>query len=78
MTCADVVAQAVDFVGQRLRSGMAPRKVSEALCDACLAPDTRGCGKGCDNMSVLIIILRSFSRSGDSALSVSLLRIDVQ
>ncbi|KAK9818683.1 hypothetical protein WJX74_005666 [Apatococcus lobatus] len=55
--------EAVDFVGQRLRSGMAPRKVSEALCDTCLAPDTRGCGKGCDNMSVLITILRSFSRT---------------
>ncbi|KAK9843593.1 hypothetical protein WJX84_003590 [Apatococcus fuscideae] len=55
--------EAVDFVGQRLRSGMAPRKVSEALCDACLAPDTRGCGKGCDNMSVLISVLRNFSRT---------------
>lgn len=37
---------------ERLAAGMSPRQVAEEMCDHCLAPDTGGCGKGCDNMSV--------------------------
>jgi hypothetical protein len=38
--------QAVDFVRGWLQRGMAPRKICEDLCDACLAPNTNGCGRG--------------------------------
>ena len=36
---------------ERLGAGKAPREIAEEMCDRCLAPDTGGCGKGCDNMS---------------------------
>ena len=55
--------QAVDFARQRLFSGMEPRAICEAMCDACLAPDTGGCGKGCDNMSAMLVILKPFAAS---------------
>ena len=55
--------QAVSFARQRLQSGMDPRAICEAMCDACLAPDTGGCGKGCDNMSAMIVILKQFASS---------------
>ena len=54
-------SQAVDFVRERLRGGMQPRAICEAMCDACLAPDTDGCGKGCDNMSTMVVVLKSFA-----------------
>ena len=58
-----VGAQAVDFVRERLQAGRAPREVAEDLCDRCLAPDTGGCGKGCDNMSVIVVQLKYFCKS---------------
>lgn len=41
-----LLLQAVDFVRARLKRGLAPRKICEELCDACLAPNTNGCGRG--------------------------------
>ncbi len=54
--------QAVDFVRERLARGAHPRAVCEDLCSRCLAPDTEGSeGKGCDNMSAMVVTLRAFS-----------------
>lgn len=53
--------EAIDFVRERLLVGKAPKQVCEELCDHCLAPDTGGCGKGCDNMSVVITTLKAFA-----------------
>ena len=51
LTCQE----AVDFVRERLtRDEMSPAEAASALCDRCLAPDTGGCGKGCDNMSAMV------------------------
>jgi serine/threonine protein phosphatase PrpC len=50
----------VDFVRERLAVGKTPREVCEEMCDRCLAPDTGGCGKGCDNMSVVVVVLKDF------------------
>ncbi|KAL4433781.1 hypothetical protein ABPG75_000222 [Micractinium tetrahymenae] len=52
--------EAVDFVRERLAAGKPPREVAEEMCDHCLAPDTGGCGKGCDNMSVVVVQLKDF------------------
>ncbi|CAL8469876.1 g9418 [Coccomyxa elongata] len=67
--------QAVDFVRKRLAQRMSPRAISEALCDHCLAPDTAGCGKGCDNMSALVVVLKHFSpfSSGDKEVDLATL-----
>jgi len=55
-------AQAVDFVRERLARGARPAAVCEALCDRCLAPDTEGSeGRGCDNMSAMVVALRGLS-----------------
>ena len=55
-------AQAVDFVRERLARGSHPRGACEDLCARCLAPDTEGSeGKGCDNMSAMVVTLRAFS-----------------
>lgn len=50
---------AVDFVRERLLIGSSPKEICEEMCDWCLAPDTSGCGKGCDNMSVIIVVLQN-------------------
>ena len=51
LTCQE----AVDFVRERLtKDAMSPAEAASALCDRCLAPDTGGCGKGCDNMSAMV------------------------
>jgi protein phosphatase 1G len=54
--------EAVDFVRVRLQGGKRPREIAEEMCDFCLAPDTNGCGKGCDNMSVVVVVLKPFAR----------------
>lgn len=54
-------AQAVTFVRKRLADGQSPRHVCEELCDQCLAPNTAGDGKGCDNMSAMVVLLKSFA-----------------
>ena len=48
--------EAVDFVRKRLRQGKSPKQICEEACDHCLAPDTKGCGKGCDNMSIIVAV----------------------
>jgi serine/threonine protein phosphatase PrpC len=54
--------QAVDFVRERLNEdAMSPAEAASALCDRCLAPDTGGCGKGCDNMSAMVVVLKRFA-----------------
>jgi serine/threonine protein phosphatase PrpC len=53
--------QAVDFVESKLRQGMSPKEVCEALCDRCMAPDTEtDGGKGCDNMSAMVVVLKPY------------------
>lgn len=49
--------EAVDFARERLLDGRTAKEVCEDICDHCLAPDTGGCGKGCDNMSVVLAVL---------------------
>ena len=51
----------MDFVRARLLEGKPPRQICEEVCDHCLAPDTGGCGKGCDNMSIVVVVLKSFA-----------------
>jgi len=50
--------EAVEFVRTRLMQGMTPIQICEAACDFCLAEDTSGCGKGCDNMSIVVSVLK--------------------
>lgn len=50
--------EAVDFVRERLLDGKSPKDICEEACDFCLAPDTSGCGKGCDNMSIIVSVLK--------------------
>lgn len=50
--------EAIDFVRERLSEGKTPKEICEDACDFCLAPDTSGCGKGCDNMSIVISVLK--------------------
>jgi len=50
--------EAVEFVRERLLAGKTPKQVCEEACDHCLAEDTGGCGKGCDNMSIVVAVLR--------------------
>jgi serine/threonine protein phosphatase PrpC len=52
--------EGVDFVRARLAAGDAPSAAAAALCDHCLAPDTGGCGRGCDNMSAMVVLLNQF------------------
>jgi len=50
-------SQAVtEFVADRL-SKMELKEITEELLDQCLAPDTKGDGTGCDNMTVVIVKL---------------------
>lgn len=48
---------AVSFVNDRAQEGMSARAICEAMCDHCLAPSTEGIGKGCDNMSAMVVFL---------------------
>ena len=54
--------QAVDFVRQRLLEGQSAKYVSESVCDHCLAKDTGGTGIGCDNMSIMVVIFKKFTK----------------
>lgn len=44
-------------------AGWNPKRVCEALCDHCLAPDTSGDGKGCDNMSAMVVQLKAYQQA---------------
>jgi serine/threonine protein phosphatase PrpC len=50
---------AVAFVRERLIKGFSPKQICEEACDYCLAEDTGGCGKGCDNMSIVISVFKN-------------------
>lgn len=50
---------AVTFVRERLIKGLSPKQICEEACDYCLAEDTGGCGKGCDNMSIVISVFKN-------------------
>ena len=51
--------QVVDFVNERLDTGLKTEKICEEILDACLAPSKDGDGNGCDNMTVVIVLLNS-------------------
>jgi protein phosphatase 1G len=51
--------QAVAFVQTRLSQGMDPSKICAQMCDCCLATDTQGIGKGCDNMSAMVVVFKN-------------------
>jgi len=44
-----------EFVGTRLDQNISTNKITEELLDTIVAPDTKGDGTGCDNMTVVII-----------------------
>lgn len=48
----------VDFVRTKIAAGLSLKAVCEALCDRCMAQDTRGSGIGCDNMTVVIVKIK--------------------
>lgn len=50
--------QAVAFVDTRLSQNMDPAKICSQMCDHCLATHTQGIGKGCDNMSAMVVVLK--------------------
>lgn len=50
--------QAVDFINQRLDQGLSIPQVCSSLLDACLAADPKEAkGVGCDNMTVVLVLL---------------------
>lgn len=49
--------EAVQFVDEKLAEGLAPKEICEMMCDRCLANSTEGIGKGCDNMSAMVVLL---------------------
>jgi protein phosphatase 1G len=57
--------EAVDFVRQRIGK-MTLQKICEDICDRCLAPDTAGVGKGCDNMTVMVVKIKDPLKSKDT------------
>jgi protein phosphatase 1G len=59
--------EAVDFVRARLAAGRTPAQVCADACDRCLAPDTAGCGKGCDNMSFVLVMLKAWAGGAAAA-----------
>lgn len=50
--------QCVDYVRERVDADQPLSKICEDLADECMAPDTKGSGIGCDNMSVVIVLLK--------------------
>jgi serine/threonine protein phosphatase PrpC len=50
--------KAVDFVKQATQDCKTPRVICEEMCDHCLATSTEGIGKGCDNMSAMVVLLK--------------------
>lgn len=50
--------EVVDFVAERLDRGMAVGAVCEDVLDNCLAPpNNKGDGSGCDNMTMMVVVL---------------------
>lgn len=51
--------EAVDHVRQRLLAGAAPSEAAESLCEASCSPDLlKTQGRGSDNVSVMVVLLR--------------------
>ena len=50
--------QCVDSSRARIDADVPISKICEDLADECMAPDTKGSGIGCDNMSVVIVLLK--------------------
>lgn len=60
--------EVVDFVAERLAQNMAPQQVSSELLDACIASDPKEArGVGCDNMTVLVILLNDNTSNNQSS-----------
>eukprot|EP00891_Asterochloris_glomerata_P008906 jgi/Astpho2/8906/Aster-08257 len=51
----------IDFVRERLKAGESPKAICAQACDHCLAEDTEGCGKGCDNMSIMVVVFKQLA-----------------
>lgn len=49
--------EVVQYVRQHIADGMEPEEICENLMMKCLAPDCQMAGLGCDNMTVVIIVL---------------------
>ena len=49
--------QAIQFVRTRLQAGLSVLRICEELCDACMAVGTDGDGSGCDNETVVVVLL---------------------
>ena len=58
--------EAVDFVKDRI-GRMPLQKICEEACDECLAPNTNGTGKGCDNMTIMIVRMKDAIKVKDKA-----------
>jgi protein phosphatase 1G len=60
--------QAVDFVSQRLDQGKSIPEACSLLLDACLADDPKEAkGVGCDNMTIVIVLLHQQAQAGAAA-----------
>jgi len=74
-------SQAVtDFIADRIEK-MELKEITEELLDQCLAPDTKGDGTGCDNMTVVIVRLcEEFKKSAVECddLDMSLLEENIE
>ena len=54
--------QCVNFVRERLRRGESPKDICAAVCDDCLAADSAtSTGIGCDNMTMMVVLLKPAS-----------------
>ena len=56
--CVDFVRERLCYSSTRDSATVPPQhlsKITEELCDACCATDTRGSGLGCDNISAIIV-----------------------
>lgn len=51
--------KAVEFVNQQAQECKSAKEICEAMCDHCLATSTEGIGKGCDNMSAMVVFLQT-------------------
>ena len=52
--------EAIKFVSSRLGYGLRPHEVAMDLLDYCLSADPKqSCGVGCDNMTCVLVLLRS-------------------
>lgn len=49
--------EVVEYVRQNIAEGVEPEEICENLMMKCLAPDCQMAGLGCDNMTVVIIVL---------------------